>query len=174
MDSPSRTHEGGFMKGEKKEKEVNGVPATVTINGLELRKKFANLYGTFGSDLGLEANGVWISYELQTGNDFEIKIKRGGSRNVEWRRVYNQVFKPHDKDKLSEQESQFLLAEVYSRTIVVDWKNIKDNEGKDVPFNIENCMELLCFMPELLSKVINDAHERGNFQMEEVESTAKN
>ena len=161
------------MKGEKK--IINGeIPTTVTINGLELRKKFASLYGTFGSDVGLETNGVWIPYELDDGGEFEIKLKRGGSRNVEWRRVYNQVFKPHDKDKLSEQESQFLLAEVYSRTIVMDWRKLKDAAGKDVPFNLTSCMELLCFMPELLSKVINDAHERANFQIEEMEATAKN
>lgn len=162
------------MKGEMKEKEDNGVPATVTINGLELRKKFANLYETFGSDLELEKNGVWVPYELENGEEFEIKIRRGGSRNIEWRRVYNQVFKPHDKDTLSEQESQYLLAEVYARTIVVDWKNSKDIEGKPVPFTVTNCMELFCFMPELLSKVINDAHMRGNFQILETEQTAKN
>ena len=161
------------MKGEKK--TVNGeVPSTVTINGLELRKKFASIYDTFGSDIGLETNGVWIVYELEKGGEFEIKIKRGGSRNVEWRRIYNQVFKAHDKDKLTEQESQFLLAEVYSRSFVVDWRNLKDSEGKDVPFNVKNCMELLCFMPELLTKIINDAHARANFQMLEMETTAKN
>lgn len=150
----------------------------VVINGVVLRKKFANLYGTWGSDTDLETKGVILSYELRGGGFAEFKIKRAGARNVEWRKVYNEVMGPHNVDidagKLTENENKFLLAEVYSRTVIIGWNIGKDSEGKEIPFDVKTCMELMCFMPDLLQQIIGDAHERSNFQYAEMEKTGKN
>lgn len=148
-----------------------------TVNG-DRRKKFANLYGTFGSESTLEMGGVLIPFELEGGGEVRFKIRRAGARNTEWRKVYNEVMKPHEEainlDKLSEEENKLLLAEVYSRSVVIDWEGIKDAEGEDVPFSVQSCKELLEFYPDLLANLMTEAHLRSNFRHEEMETTAKN
>lgn len=144
----------------------------------DMRKKFANLYGTFGSEPALETEGVLVPMDLEGGGNVVFKIRRAGARNTVWRKVYNEVMKPHEEDiqndKLSEDENKLLLAEVYSRSVVVDWKGIQDSDGKDVPFTVRNCQELLEFYPDLLATLMTAAHLRSNFRHKEMEQTAKN
>lgn len=151
---------------------------TITINALQLRKKFANIYGTFGSDPILEQKGVVMEYELQNGEIFELKIKRAGARNTVWRKLYNQLLRPvedqNQAGEISETENHYMMAELYAKSCVIGWKGLKDADGNEVPFSIGTCLELFCFMPELLTKVINDCHERSNFAHKEKEATAKN
>lgn len=162
-----------MSKGEKKvvEKEVE-------TNGVDLRKKFANVYSRYGTEKSIEEKGVVIDYDLPGGGIFSIKIKRAGARNAQWKKIYNEVMKPHAEDieagKLSEQENKVLLAEVWAKAVVVGWDNIKDFDGNDTPFSVENCYELFCLYPDLLNDVIADSHLRSNFQDEAMLSTAKN
>jgi hypothetical protein len=109
---------------------------------------------------------------------FSIKIKRAGARNQEWKIAYNRIMKPHAEEitdgKLSEHENKKLLAEVWAKTVVVGWSNLRDGEGNEVKFSKETCYELFCAFPDLLNEVISDSHLRSNFQHEEMEATAKN
>lgn len=160
-----------MSKGEKKEEAVE-------TNGTDLRKKFANVYSRYGTEPAIEQSGVVIDYELAGGANFSIKIKRAGARNAEWKKIYNEVMKPHAADieagKLSEAENKVLLAEVWAKSVVVGWANIKDFEGEETPFSVQNCYELFCLYPDLLNEVIADSHLRSNFQDEEMLATAKN
>ena len=126
----------------------------------------------------LEQKGIVMEYELANGDIFELKIKRAGARNTEWRKLYNQLLRPVEEEneagKISESENHYMMAELYAKSCVIGWKGLKDAEGNEVPFSLENCLELFCFMPELLTKVINDCHERSNFAHKEKEATAKN
>ncbi len=142
------------------------------------RSRFANLYSTYGSEPSLERIGVVIDYELVNKETFSIKIKRAGARNQEWKIAYNRIMKPHAEEitdgKLSEHENKKLLAEVWAKTVVVGWSNLRDGEGNEVKFSKETCYELFCAFPDLLNEVISDSHLRSNFQHEEMEATAKN
>ena len=158
------------MKGEEKVK--------VESNGNAPRMRFANLYSTYGSEPELERKGVIIDYELTNGETFSIKIKRAGARNQEWKVAYNQIMKPHAQaiadGKVGEEENKKLLAEIWSKTVIVGWSNLRDGEGNEVKFSTETCYELFCAFPDLLNDVIADSHNRSNFQEEEIVATAKN
>jgi len=143
-----------------------------------VRSRFANLYSTYGSEPELEARGVVIDYELQNKETFSIKIKRAGARNQEWKTAYNQIMKPHAQDiadgKISEDANKKLLAEIWAKTVVIGWSNLRGSDGTEVKFSKETCYELFCAFPDLLNDVIADSHLRSNFQHEEMEATAKN
>ena len=160
-----------MSKGEKK--TVDEVP--MPDSG---RKRFANLYSTYGSEPELEARGVVLDYELANKETFSIKVKRAGARNQAWKVAYNSIMKPHAKDiadgKLSEGENKKLLADIWAKTVVIGWSNLRDGEGNEVKFTIQTCYELFCTFPDLLNDVIADSHTRSNFQHEEMEATAKN
>lgn len=154
-------------KGEKKEE----------TNGVELRHKFANVYQRFGSEKDLETKGVVMDYELPHGT-FSVKIKRAGARNPDWKKCYNEIMKPLSDDilagKVSEAKNKVLLAEVWAKTVVVGWEGLVDADGNPVPFSVETCYELFCYMPDLLNDVIADSHLVSNFQEEVKIATAKN
>lgn len=144
----------------------------------DLKSKFANVYLTFGTDPELEKNGVILRYELENGEKVLFKIKRSGVRNSEWRRLYNELMRPREdetlKGEMSEEESKFLLSEIYARSVVVDWKNVKDAEGVDVPFTTESCIELFRFIPDLFQLIIRDSGDKSNFREAQVQQTIKN
>lgn len=142
------------------------------------RSKFANLYTTYGSEPELEAIGVVIDYQLVNKETFSIKIKRAGARNQEWKVAYNEVMKPHADDiaagKVGDKENKEWLAEIWAKTVVIGWSNLRDGEGNEVKFSKDTCYELFCAFPDLLNEVIADSHMRSNFQHEEMVATAKN
>ena len=144
----------------------------------ELKSKFSNLYGTFGVDPVLEQEGVILRYELENGKKVLFKIKRAGSRNVEWRRLYNELMRPHEeavlKGEVTEDVSKSRLSQVYARSVVVDWKGIENANGEEIPFSIDTCIELFQFLPDLFLLVIRDANDRSNFREEQVLATGKN
>lgn len=158
------------MKGEKKQEGET--------NGVDLRRKFANVYERFGTSSEMEQKGVVIDYHLPDKGTFSLCIKRAGARNVEWKKVYNQVMKPYAEDieqgLLSESENKILLAEIWAKTVIVGWSGLKDADEKEIPFSKETAYELFCFMPDLLNDVIADSHLRSNFQEELKVATAKN
>ena len=155
-----------------------GEAEKVETNGTDLRLKFANVYSRYGSEPSIEEKGVVIDYELEGGGHFSIKIKRAGARNAEWKKTYNAIMKPQaeaiEAGKLSEAENKVLLAEVWAKSVVMGWDNIKDSDGNEVPFTVQNCFELFSLYPDLLNDVIADSHLRSNFQDEEMLATAKN
>jgi len=67
---------------------------------------------------------------------------------------------------------------LYAKYIVKGWKNVKDDKGKDVPFNEENCQGFLEALPDwLFDKVRNFATIVRNFvtgDMPDAETTSKN
>lgn len=150
----------------------------VTPDVVDLRRKFASLYGTFGTDPVLAKQGIIVEYELAKGKKVEFKIKKAGARNQDWKLLYNQLMKPHaeeiEANSITEEDHGKLLSELYAKSVVLGWNGVEDSEGQAVPFTIQNCMELMQFMPELLSNIIADSHDRSNFRHEEMEATAKN
>lgn len=166
------------MKGEKKEDKSKGTTVEQVNGSPALRKKFASLYGTWGTDPILATKGIIVVYPLDGGGEVEFKIKKAGARNVEWKKLYNQIMKPHvdelTEETLTEEENGLLLSEIYAKSVVLDWKGVNDDQGNPVPFTVLNCMELFQFMPEVLSNIITDSHLRSNFRDEEMASTAKN
>jgi hypothetical protein len=148
------------------------------VNGEDvLKNKFANVYQRFGSSLDLERKGVVMDYKCPHGT-FSLKIKRAGARNPEWKKIYNEVMKPVAEDivagKVSEADNKILLAEVWSKSVVVGWAGVINSDGEEVPFSVETCYELFCYMPDLLNDVIADSHLLSNFQDEVKIKTAKN
>jgi hypothetical protein len=151
-------------------KKTNGSPHTA------LQARFANLYGTFGSDPELEQKGITLDYALENGKRVEFTIKRAGARNAAWKKAYREHVQAIEGSgrELSEQESAELLAGVYADTIVLGWNGVEDVDGKPVPFTKKDCRELLVFLPELLQLIVNDSHNRANFRRDELDAQRKN
>ena len=118
--------------------------------------------------------GVWLP---PFPGDRQIKILRAGGSNKRFSRAFQQAIKPHrramERGTLDSDTSDALMRDVYSKHIVVDWKNINDAEGNPVPCTPENVKAFFVAIPEIFSEVVAYASEIATFAEENLEEAKK-
>ena len=87
-----------------------------------------------------ETDGVKHMYRGQ-----HLIIARAG--NNEFKKVFRELMKPvkedFDKGRLSEDESDKFMIECVAKTILVGWVKLKDAEGNEHEYNLDNALSLL-------------------------------
>lgn len=100
----------------------------------------SNIGKLFGTDTALEKTGVVIDY-----GEFKITIARAGGSNQKFNKLLEAKTKPHrrliETENMNQQLANTILMEVYSRTVVLGWEGVRDDEGNDIPFTAEACMD---------------------------------
>jgi hypothetical protein len=141
------------------------------------------MYDTFETDSNLEQNGVWLDY-----GDFRMLIASAGQGNKNYVRYAEKKLKPvrqaMNAGALSNERSLALMADIYSKTIVLNWEvrgedgewsqGIEDKEGNIIPFNQENVEEAFHNLPRLFMDVQEQAQSLSNFRRAELEEETKN
>lgn len=131
-------------------------------------------YDTFKADESLEQQGI----ELDYGDAGLFKIARAGGSNKEFARLMEKVFRPYrrqmDAGTMDEKVADKLLAEVFAKTVILDWKGVTDKNGKNLPFNTENAVKLLTDLPDLFADLREQAMKIANFRAVEIEADLKN
>jgi len=91
------------------------------------------------TDTKKENEGVWADF----AEGIELKIAR--ARNSKYAELLRTLVGPVKKDirndKLSIKDFAAILLEVRAKTVLLDWRNIEDAEGKTVPYSPEKAME---------------------------------
>lgn len=113
------------------------------------------------------SNQAFLEESLRQNN---ARMRKAGQRRG---RAMN-ALDPHEIDDMTEQDRQVL-----SKTVVKDWKNVFDDDGKFVPFNVDNCYEFLCAIPveafdDLKGFCLNPDNFVDHNAFGDVEETAKN
>ncbi len=141
------------------------------------------MYDTFETDSNLEQNGVWLDY-----GDFRMLIASAGQGNKNYVRYAEKKLKPvrqaMNAGALSNERSMALMADIYSKTIVLNWEvrgedgewsqGIEDKEGNIIAFNQENVEEAFHNLPRLFMDVQEQAQSLSNFRRAELEEETKN
>ncbi len=134
-----------------------------------------SLYNTFKTDENLETGeGVNLDY----GDGVLITIHRAGGANTKYSRVASQKLKPHSRKiqngTADTDAIRKVMAEIYAEAVVIGWKGVKDESGKDMKFTKENCVKLLTDLPDLFNDIQDQADKISLFRKEETEEIAKN
>lgn len=141
------------------------------------------MYDTFETDGNLEQNGVWLDY-----GDFRMLIASAGQGNKNYVRYAEKKLKPvrraMEAGALSNERSMALMADIYSKTIVLDWQvrnavgeweqGIEDKDGNIIAFNQENVEDAFRNLPRLFMDVQEQAQSLSNFRRAELEDETKN
>jgi len=139
-----------------------------------MTKDFTSPYDIYETDASLEAEkGVTLQYPFG-----EITIHRAGGSNAKFAQVFNVKLKPHrrkhEQDILEDEIKENILIETYAETVIVGWNNIKDREGKNLKFNVKNCVKLLKDLPELFKDIQLQANDFATFKAEQESIEEKN
>jgi hypothetical protein len=120
------------------------------------------------TDRDAELEGVW----LQFPEGRKLLIRRAGGANKRYQRVAQTAIKPYrralDRGTLDPEDSDRVMREVYSKTIVADWDGIKDGEGHDVECTPSNIVAFFNAFPEIFADVMDYATELSTFAEQEI------
>jgi len=131
-------------------------------------------YAMFGTDSALEAEkGVTIDY-----GPFSITILRAGGSNRKYKNVTQREYRKRkhaiDSEQISEEESAKMLAEVYAESVIIGWKGVQDETGKDMKCSKANVVKLLTDLPELFHDIRSKAVSIELFRKAELEIASGN
>lgn len=128
----------------------------------------ANIFDLYETNLEKENNGVpvalgeatvYVASSNATGN------KRLAAKQAEFSKII--------KGKKEEDNIEY-LKELYAECVLVNWKNVKDKNGKEIPYSKENAKMLFDKLPHFFDKILEIATNLSNFQDEKIEEAAKN
>lgn len=86
-----------------------------------------------------EVGGVWIDFS----EGIQLKIAR--ARNPKYQELIRDLMEPKKvkirDDKISIEDLNDVLLQVRAKTILLDWKNIEDSNGKPILYSSEKALE---------------------------------
>jgi hypothetical protein len=130
---------------------------------------FLNKYKT---DKAAELAGVWIEVDETDAGKVEWKIAR--LNNEKARAERKNLEKPYRNfSQTPDSVSEDILRKVVARHVLLDWRNMTDEDGAVMEYSAESAEALFVKYPDMLNDVVSAAMARETFQTEGVEA-AKN
>jgi len=121
-----------------------------------------------------EIDGVWVDFAM----GIQLKIAR--ARNPKYQELLRKLIDPVRveirDDKLDIKDLNNIILEVRAKTILLDWKNIEDKDGKDIPYSPEKAIEFFK-NPELkdfYTFVVTISENADQYKKDLIESSEKN
>lgn len=133
-----------------------------------------NLYDVYETDTALETEGVWVALTK------DIQVKVAALPNPNFVDYLTKLQKPYKgqirKNSLDKEIEEDLYVKAVAKTVLIDWKGIKDKENKDIPYSYENAYKLLSdkSLKRFKSDIILLSTEAETFKAEEKEEAVKN
>lgn len=140
------------------------------------------LYSTFKTDAELETKGSVLDY-----GDFQIRIAFAGGANKKYTKYAEAKLKPLTRaietGAVDEERSRAIMADIYAKTIILEWQTIVDDEpkmgiegpdGELLEFNEQNVKETLIALPHLFTDIQEQANSIALFRQKQLEDEAKN
>lgn len=138
-----------------------------------------SLYNQFKTDPELEKAGLWLEYGPNSKKQEQrIRIARAGGANTQFQKRMEALTKPYRRQIQTEiignDVVQRLMRQAYAETVVLGWENIEGPNGEDIPFSVENCVQLFTDLPDLFTDVQEQAQKAVLFRAEVREADAGN
>ena len=91
------------------------------------------------TSLQKENDGVWVDF----AEGIELRIAR--ARNPKYQELLRKLVDPVRmkirNDEIDMKDFNKILLEVRAKTILLDWKNIDDKDGKSIPYSVTKALE---------------------------------
>lgn len=126
-------------------------------------------FSEYVTDAALEEEGVWM--RLRKG-DAEVLVARAGNKQHEdlVRRLRKKHGQGRRGDELPRDVEEAIALEALSRTILLGWKGIEDDDGVEIPYSPEKARELLKLSRDFRIEVTEIATEMEVYRREEAEA----
>ena len=126
----------------------------------------------FGTNERLEQDGVWVDL----GDGGSVKVARAGNKAN--RKLLKRLVGPHKaalrSDRLPDDVLEKLTIECMARTILLDWRGIEEDDGKNVEYSVENAIRLLTAYKDFRDQIAASSADLALYQDAAEEAAAKN
>jgi hypothetical protein len=133
-----------------------------------------SIYKSFKTDPDVEKKGVWLDYP----DGVSILVARAGGANKTFIKAMERVYKSHkhafETGRMDRDVANKLSVEIYAKTVVLDWKNVTDEHGVELPFTYDNVVKVLTDLPDLFTDIQTQAQEQSYFLESVRADSAKN
>ena len=105
--------------------------------------------------------------ENKKGQELAFTVHETGSPEHE--KVQRKYSKALEKSRRNQTRHRAIMAKIVAESILIDWKGVLDEDGNEVPCNMENKINALTKYKKLFIEIIDFASEPTNFQAEDEE-----
>lgn len=129
--------------------------------------KFINRYKT---DRKLEEEGQWVEF----GDDISVKVARLNSERSQ--AVRRKLEKPYSKIRgsIPEDIAEEILTKQVAEAVLLDWKGVTDENGKEIECTYENRYKMLKEFKDFRFDVVTCSVEAETFKGKQIEEVTKN
>ena len=129
--------------------------------------KFGNI-DNYVTDDSLEAGGV----ELDFGKGIFLTIKRAGGSNAGFQSRMADILATRNTDVIgkatNEEDEKQLLYSLFANHVVIGWRGLKDENGNEIEFSPQNCIDLFNSSDEIYKHVSVQSITLDNFRKQQV------
>jgi len=123
---------------------------------------------TLKTDKKLEEDGAWV--EISQG--FSIKVCRMGSKRHT--KALERLRMPYKNwRELPDEKARELTIKALAEGVLIDWKGLR-LDGKELPYSVDNCVQVLSEIGEFANMVIQAASNFTTFKEETLKGEEKN
>lgn len=131
-------------------------------------------YKQFQTDSDLESSGI----TLDLGEAGKFKIARAGGSNERFARRMLSATKPYRRaianETMNPKDADRVAAQVFAETVLLGWSGVTGPDGKDLPFTVENAIQLFLDLPDLFAEIRRAASDAALFRREILEAEQGN
>lgn len=119
-----------------------------------------------------EDNGVWAP----VAEGLEVKVARVNNHAYQdyLRKLTREKLGTVRAGELGSKVAEDITALAVSKYILLDWKNLQDDAGADIPYSQAKAFELLKESRDFLRIIINISSDAEIFRDQELKDAAKN
>lgn len=139
-----------------------------------------SLYSVFKTDHSKEREGRWfelVGIKNEDGTEPGFKMARMSRANPEYQaaieRLSKDIKQAVDLDTLTEDVAGPIMRGVFVETILLDWRNVYDENGQAIPYSKEAALKLFTELPDLYLVLVDEASKLSNFRARELDEVAK-
>lgn len=144
-----------------------------------------SIYEMYATDKKRETDGFWYAPSLVQG--IEFLLARSGGSNMNYAqslelktRPHRQLFERLTDDTSGEVDHKALalangfMLEAFAETVILGWKGIKDDKGKNFPYNAANSIKIMTELPDLYDELRGVAAKQANFRAKAIKADVGN
>lgn len=136
-----------------------------------------SLYDQYATDAKKEVEGVEVTFPPNEDGSVPTFVLAATSKaNQKYAKALEQATKPYRRnmDAMKPETAEALYKDVFVKTVLKGWKNVRDRDGNDLPFSRENALKLFEDLPRLYDDLNSRAGSIDLFREAQREEEAGN
>jgi len=140
-----------------------------------------SLYKQFKTNAEKETEGVEIEFNEATNDDGSVPtfvISRMGKANKRYTKALEAATRPYRRQielgTMKNEVAEEIFLNVFVDTVLKGWKNVRDENGAELPCSKQTAVKLFQDLPEVYERLQEEAKQSANFRDLALEEEAKN